>query len=230
MFFDRLRALRRDVRALHRAQLAAVGPETAARLEAHGVLVDVVPEEFRAEGVAAAMRAGRRRRQARAAAARRGGARDPAAVGCARPAPSSTRWRATATRAAAQRPGELRALLAARRGRPGHLHQLEHGAQLRRPARRPTRPRCCAGTAIGCIGPITADTARAAGLHGGRSAGDVHDSGVRRRASWRYLCRHRERLRRERRHASKRLTRSGCLAGVQSDRTRMRLWSPHRAS
>jgi uroporphyrinogen III methyltransferase/synthase len=74
MFFERLRELRRDVRALHRAKVAAVGPETAAALAARGVLVDVMPDEFRAEGVAAAMcdtgMRGQRVLLARAAAAR----------------------------------------------------------------------------------------------------------------------------------------------------------------
>jgi uroporphyrinogen III methyltransferase/synthase len=55
MFFDRLRVLGRDVRALHRARLAAVGPQTAQELEERGLLPDVVPAEFRAEGVAEAM-------------------------------------------------------------------------------------------------------------------------------------------------------------------------------
>src|SRR5262249_50232741 len=57
MFFDRLRTAQRDIRALHHAKIAAVGPETAAALAARGVLVDLVPAEFRAEAVAAAMQA-----------------------------------------------------------------------------------------------------------------------------------------------------------------------------
>jgi uroporphyrinogen III methyltransferase/synthase len=57
MFFDRLRVLGRDVRALHRARLAAVGPQTAEELQERGLLPDVVPTEFRAEGVAQAMEA-----------------------------------------------------------------------------------------------------------------------------------------------------------------------------
>ncbi|HVN87682.1 MAG TPA: uroporphyrinogen-III C-methyltransferase [Candidatus Binatia bacterium] len=56
VFFDRLRQTHRDVRALHRARVAAVGPSTAEALANHGILTDVVPEEFRAEGVAQAMR------------------------------------------------------------------------------------------------------------------------------------------------------------------------------
>ncbi len=55
-FFERLRELGRDVRVLHRARLAAVGPQTADALVRRGLLVDVVPDEFRAEGVAQAMR------------------------------------------------------------------------------------------------------------------------------------------------------------------------------
>ena len=74
MFFARLRALHRDVRALHRARFAAVGPETAAALDMRGIVVEVMPEEFRAEAVAAAMRtagmAGARVLLARAAGAR----------------------------------------------------------------------------------------------------------------------------------------------------------------
>ncbi len=54
-FFDRLLARGKDARALHRAQLAAVGPATAQALHRRGLVVDVVPGEYRAEGVAAAM-------------------------------------------------------------------------------------------------------------------------------------------------------------------------------
>jgi len=54
-FFARMRERGRDVRALHRAKLAAVGPATAQALAEIGLLVDVMPEEYRAEGVAAAM-------------------------------------------------------------------------------------------------------------------------------------------------------------------------------
>jgi uroporphyrinogen III methyltransferase/synthase len=40
---------------MHRARVAAVGSETARVLEQHGLLVDVVPDEYRAEAVADAM-------------------------------------------------------------------------------------------------------------------------------------------------------------------------------
>lgn len=51
IFFDRLRALGADVRAWHRARIAAIGPQTARQLNQIGIRVDLVPDEFRAEGV-----------------------------------------------------------------------------------------------------------------------------------------------------------------------------------
>lgn len=50
-FFDRLRALGKDVRAIGPAKLAAIGPATAAELEARGLRVDFVPTQFVAEKV-----------------------------------------------------------------------------------------------------------------------------------------------------------------------------------
>jgi uroporphyrinogen III methyltransferase/synthase len=162
MFFERLRMQRRDVRALHRARIAAVGPETAAALERRGVLVDVVPEEFRAEGVAAAMGAAGVA-GARVLLARAAGAREilPALLREAG---------ATVDEVASYhtgRPrtdmGEVRELLAAQvvdlitftsSSTVRHFIELlgaEAGVLLR-------------AVPVGCIGPITADTARAAGL------------------------------------------------------------------
>jgi uroporphyrinogen III methyltransferase/synthase len=50
-FFDRLEQVDLDARALARAQVAAIGPATAARCIDRGVRPDYVPEEYRAEGV-----------------------------------------------------------------------------------------------------------------------------------------------------------------------------------
>ena len=50
-FFQRLREKGRDVRALHRARIAAIGPKTAAGLEERGLLLDLIPSEYRAEAV-----------------------------------------------------------------------------------------------------------------------------------------------------------------------------------
>jgi uroporphyrinogen III methyltransferase/synthase len=55
IFFDRLREIGADVRVWHRARLAAIGPQTARELERRGLRVDLVPEEYRAEGVIEAL-------------------------------------------------------------------------------------------------------------------------------------------------------------------------------
>lgn len=54
-FFARLHAAGKDTRALGSVKVAAIGAETAFRLQGYGVQPDVVPFEFRAEGVWAAM-------------------------------------------------------------------------------------------------------------------------------------------------------------------------------
>lgn len=54
-FFARLHAAGKDTRALAQVKVAAIGAETAARLQRYGIEPDVVPFEFRAEGVWKAM-------------------------------------------------------------------------------------------------------------------------------------------------------------------------------
>lgn len=54
-FLNRLFALGRDMRALGTARLAAVGPGTAARLGDYHLRADLVPGEYRAEALAAAL-------------------------------------------------------------------------------------------------------------------------------------------------------------------------------
>lgn len=54
-FFRRLRQAGRDTRALGGLRVAAIGAPTAARLDEYGVAADIVPLEFRAEGVVAAL-------------------------------------------------------------------------------------------------------------------------------------------------------------------------------
>ena len=51
LLFDRLAAAGRDARALAAARVAAIGPGTAAALRDHGVIADLVPERFVAEGL-----------------------------------------------------------------------------------------------------------------------------------------------------------------------------------
>lgn len=70
-FMRRLLAGPSDVRALKGVRLCAIGPATAERLQRHGIKVDLIPQEYRTEGVVAALResgdlAGRRILLARA--------------------------------------------------------------------------------------------------------------------------------------------------------------------
>ena len=55
LLFSRLAAAGLDARALAGACVAAIGPGTASALRAHGVIADVVPEQFVAEGLVHAL-------------------------------------------------------------------------------------------------------------------------------------------------------------------------------
>jgi uroporphyrinogen III methyltransferase/synthase len=56
LLFERLRAARRDARALAGATVAAIGPGTAAALREHGIEADVLPERSVAESLVDALR------------------------------------------------------------------------------------------------------------------------------------------------------------------------------
>jgi len=56
-FMDRLRLASKDARALAHLRVCAIGPRTAAELEKFGMTPDVVPTEYQAEGVLAALAA-----------------------------------------------------------------------------------------------------------------------------------------------------------------------------
>ncbi len=55
VLFDRLAAAGRDARSLAGARVAAIGPGTAAVLREHGIIADIVPERFVAEGLVEAL-------------------------------------------------------------------------------------------------------------------------------------------------------------------------------
>lgn len=57
LLFERLHAAGQDARALAGARVAAIGPGTAAALRQRGVIADIVPERFVAEGLVQALRA-----------------------------------------------------------------------------------------------------------------------------------------------------------------------------
>jgi uroporphyrinogen III methyltransferase/synthase len=54
-FFERMKGLGMDLRILKGVKICAVGPKTAEALELHGLRADLVPEEFKAEGVLKAL-------------------------------------------------------------------------------------------------------------------------------------------------------------------------------
>jgi len=54
--FLRLAALGRDSRAFGRCRVCAVGPKTAAAIRWHGIIPDLVPADYKAEGVVASFR------------------------------------------------------------------------------------------------------------------------------------------------------------------------------
>ena len=53
-FFARLRVLGADSRALGACRVCAVGPKTAAAIRSHGIEPDLIPEDYKAEGVVTA--------------------------------------------------------------------------------------------------------------------------------------------------------------------------------
>jgi uroporphyrinogen III methyltransferase / synthase len=55
LLFERLAAAGRDARALAGTTVAAIGPGTAAALRQHGVIADIVPKRFVAEGLVEAL-------------------------------------------------------------------------------------------------------------------------------------------------------------------------------
>ena len=163
VFFDRLRALGRDVRELAGVRIAAIGPQTAAAVEARGLRVALVPTEYRAEAVGdalvAAGVAGERVLLARAAAARNvlperlaaAGARvDEVALYRTVVPPEAA---AAAALFAGDRKPDLVTFTSS--STVTHFASLFPGHDL---------ARVFDGVAVGCIGPITAATARDLGL------------------------------------------------------------------
>ena len=53
-FFDKLEKAGKDTRVLAHAKFACIGPATAEKLKSHGITADVIPDTYRAESVAAA--------------------------------------------------------------------------------------------------------------------------------------------------------------------------------
>ena len=152
-FFAALDAVGSDTRALGGRRVAAIGPGTADALGACGVRADLVPERFVAESLLDAFPAG----PGRVLLPRAAVARDALPAGL-----EGKGWAVDvveAYRTAAGRPApEARAAAAA-----AHAVTFTSSSTV-------TNYLAAAGDlpvppVVACIGPITADTARAAGLH-----------------------------------------------------------------
>jgi uroporphyrinogen III methyltransferase/synthase len=166
IFLERLDALGLDVRGLARARLAAIGPETAAALERWMLRPSVVPPEYRAEGLLDALAEadvrGRRFLLPRAAGARailpetlraRGAIVDEViAYSAVPPADADVRGLCAALDASAIDVVTFTSSSTVRN------FAAMIGAETLAAMRRPGSP------LVACIGPVTADTARAVGL------------------------------------------------------------------
>lgn len=56
LFFKELQAQNRDIRSLANLQICAIGPATAASLQKLGLLVELIPDEYQAEGLVEKMK------------------------------------------------------------------------------------------------------------------------------------------------------------------------------
>lgn len=163
-FFARLRRHKKQPKTLQRFRMAAIGPATARALKARGLRPDVVPDEFRAEGLLVALRGERWRGQrvllARAAKARevlprelrRRGARVNVVPVYQTILPKPSRARARKIFAGRRKPEAITFTSSSTVRNFFALHGRDWGR------------RSLEGVAVATIGPVTSRTARALGL------------------------------------------------------------------
>ncbi|KKM08728.1 HemD protein [Clostridiales bacterium PH28_bin88] len=162
-FFDRLRQLEKDIRDLCGIRLCAIGPKTREALESYGLRIEYMPEEYVAEAVVEKFRSenmhGKRVLLPRADIARKllpEALREMGAI-----VDEVVAYRTIKGRGDTQR---LKEML-----RGGSIHAVTFTSSST--ARnfvdmlgREEAPSLLSGVTVACIGPITADTARAYGL------------------------------------------------------------------
>ncbi|MGI5912055.1 MAG: uroporphyrinogen-III C-methyltransferase [Syntrophomonadaceae bacterium] len=56
IFFNEMKNQGIDIRALHGIKLCAIGPATRDSLQSYGLVIDLIPEEYQAEGIIAALK------------------------------------------------------------------------------------------------------------------------------------------------------------------------------
>ena len=165
-FFTRFAATRRDVRELEPVRLAAIGPETAAQLERRLLRVAVAAEDYRAEGLVAAL-ADEDMRGRRVLLPRAAGARPVL--------PEALRARGArvdevvAYRAVPPGEADVAGLTAALEAGAVDAVTFTSSSTVRNFVELLGRPAAArlagdGGPAVACIGPVTAATARDLGL------------------------------------------------------------------
>jgi uroporphyrinogen III methyltransferase / synthase len=161
VFFERLRAVGGDVRDWSRARVAAIGSQTARALGAFCVRIDAIPEEFRAEALVTALQqagvAG-----ARVLLPRAGGARDVLPVELTRL--GATVEEVVTYETVCAQPAnvdEVRDLLDDGRV---DLVTFTSSSTVHNFVTLAGNSDALRTTAVGCIGPVTADTARSYGM------------------------------------------------------------------
>jgi len=160
-FVARLDANQADLREMKGARIAAIGPETARAIRDLHVRVDVVPNDYRAEGVLAALgnvrgakillprAAGAREILPRTLRDRGAEVREVIAYRSVRPAADPTPLRA------ALEAGKVDMVTFTSSSTVRHFVEMFPPGEA---------VRLLARTAVGCIGPITADTAAELGM------------------------------------------------------------------
>ena len=162
VFFDHLQTLGADVRDWHGARFAAIGPQTAKAVQRYGVRVDTIPAEFRAEAVVEALVqagvAGKRVLLPRAA-----GARDVLPTELERHGALVEEVATYTTALPSDTLGELRDLLL--RG-DADLVTFTSSSTVQNFVAifAGEVDRVLAHAAVGCIGPVTGETARSYGM------------------------------------------------------------------
>lgn len=160
VFFEALREAGVDIRRFHRARIVAIGPQTARALTDRCVRVDLVPEDYRAEGLLEAL-AGFPMSGQQVLLPRAAGARDllPAQLSAAGAQITEVHtYVAEPTRegmdflTASAREGELDLVTFTSSSTVHSFVTAAEGIDL-------------SSLKVGCIGPITADTARSYGMN-----------------------------------------------------------------
>ncbi len=164
-FFERLRAQGKDARALHSLRVGAIGPKTAQVCEAWGIKPDLVPAEYRAEAVVAALAEtrleGRRILLPRAAGAREILPRELARMGAR--VDVVTAYLTVKPREGTERvrqwleAGKIDMITFTSSSTVTHFCEM-FGSDAAR------IPEWLSGVVVACIGPVTAETARNKGL------------------------------------------------------------------